>query len=137
MSVNCAPFPSAPHAVVTPARFLRHRDMLQSQYAPHPPPAPDPYNTSASPLLAHMTRDTCRWSPPAPDPDHMLQSQLVSMDKILARSPLLVNLTSNICHWPPPAPDPDLMLQSQALAPDPGYTLEQPFHLLEFSVVLE
>eukprot|EP00957_Ditylum_brightwellii_P034180 2590132-Ditylum_brightwellii.AAC.1 len=80
-----------------------------------------------------MTRDTCRWPPPAPDPDHRLQSQLVSMDKILACSPLLVHLTSNICRWSPPAPDPDLMLQSQTLVPDPGYTLEQPFHPLEFS----
>eukprot|EP00957_Ditylum_brightwellii_P175800 13386233-Ditylum_brightwellii.AAC.1 len=59
------------------------------------------------------------------------------MDKVLARSPLLVHLTSNICCWPPPAPNPDLMFQSQTLAPDPGYTLEQPFHPLEFSVVLE
>eukprot|EP00957_Ditylum_brightwellii_P114184 8705364-Ditylum_brightwellii.AAC.1 len=67
----------------------------------------------------------------------MLQSQLVSIDMILACSPLLVHLTRNICRWPPPAPDPNLMLQSQTLAPDPGYILEQPFHPLEFSVVLE
>eukprot|EP00957_Ditylum_brightwellii_P008263 624542-Ditylum_brightwellii.AAC.1 len=87
--------------------------MLQSQHAPHPLLAPDPYNTPASPLLAHMMCDTCCWSPPAPDPVHMLQSQSVSIDKILACSPLLAHLTSNICRWPLPAPDPNLMLKSQ------------------------
>eukprot|EP00957_Ditylum_brightwellii_P123225 9395521-Ditylum_brightwellii.AAC.3 len=60
-----------------------------------------------------MTCDTRHCPPPASDPDHMLQSKLVSIDKILACSPLLAHLTSNIRRWSLPAPDPDLMLNSQ------------------------